>query len=122
VITALAARGGVVFLGRGAHLILGEQADLRVRVVGSEHRRTERLRQRTGLSRAEARSILAETDARRTRFVNEVFHADPGSPENFDLVLNADRFDLETMVDHVLLALSHTAVAREPALQAQDRA
>lgn len=118
VITTLAARGGVVFLGRGANLILGEQADLRVRVVASERHRCERLRARSGLGKAEARQLLAEIDARRARFVREVFHTEPGSPENFDLVLNADRMDTETMVDHVLLALSHSDAAAEAALQA----
>ncbi len=119
VVTTLAARGGVVFLGRGANLILQERADLRVRVVASTRHRVDRLCARANLSRAEARAVLDETDARRERFVREVFHVEPGSPENYDLVLNSDRMDLDTMVDHVLLALAHSATAAEAALQQQ---
>lgn len=119
VIGELAARGGVVFLGRGANLVLGERADLRVRVVGSARRRAERLRERTGLAADEAERVLLATDLRRARFVREVFHAEPGSPEGYDLVLNSDRLDEETMIDHVLLALSHRLADPTPALQGQ---
>jgi cytidylate kinase len=119
VVSTLAARGNVVFLGRGANIILGEQADLRVRVVASERSRIERLCNRTGLARAEARAVLAETDHRRERFVRDVFHTEPGSPENFDLVFNSDRVDTETMVDHVLLALTHAGTHARSALQDQ---
>ncbi|MFN2371482.1 MAG: AAA family ATPase [Candidatus Krumholzibacteriia bacterium] len=119
VIGELAARGGVVFLGRGANLVLGERADLRVRVVGSVRRRTERLRERTGLAPEEAHRLLLATDLSRARFVREVFRTEPGSPENYDLVLNSDRLDEETMVDHVLLALSQRLAEPRPALQGQ---
>jgi cytidylate kinase len=119
VITSLAARGGVVFLGRGANLILGERADLRVRVVASAQNRLERLRERTGLSRAEARTVMAETDAQRSGFIREVFRTEPGLAENFDLVLNADRLDNEAMLDQVLLALTRTGSLAESTLQAR---
>lgn len=119
VIGELAARGGVVFLGRGANLVLGERADLRVRLVGSERRRAARLREREALGEAESRQVLDETDARRARFVREVFHTEPGSPENYDLVLNSDRLDEEAMVDHVLLALSHRLAGARAPLQGQ---
>ncbi|RKZ20086.1 hypothetical protein DRQ50_00445 [bacterium] len=107
VVTSLAARGGVVFLGRGANLILGERADLRVRVVASDRNRQERVRARRDLGRAEARVLLDQVDAQREDFVRRVFQTEPCQPRNFDLVLNADRLSTANMADHALLALAH---------------
>jgi len=104
-ITALAARGGVVILGRGANLILCENATLRVRVVAAHRTRVDRLQSKMNLSRAEARTLLDETDRRRTEFVRSVFKVDPGGPQNFDLTINSDRFSAESLVEQTLLAL-----------------
>lgn len=104
-VTRLAARGGVVFLGRGAHLILGEHATLRVRVVASRLTRLERLRRRLEISRAEARAVLAETDRKREEFIRRLFKEDPHRPECFDLVLNTDRLEPEAVIEMVMLAL-----------------
>mgnify|MGYP001819973159 CR=1 FL=1 len=105
VVTRLAAGGNVVFLGRGAHLILEQRASLRVRVVASQATRLARIMARTGLSRAEARALLLETDANREDFIRKVFKVDPMDPGAFDLVLNADRIKPECMVEIVGLAL-----------------
>jgi cytidylate kinase len=105
VVTKLAARGDVVFLGRGANLILGEQATLRVRVVASRATRLANIMRRTDLSRAEARALMEETDRNREKFVRQVFKVEPGEAENFDLVLNADRMKPECMMEVVSLAL-----------------
>lgn len=105
VITRLAARGGVVFLGRGAHLVLGANASLRVRLVASRQVRQERLRQRFELSRAEARALMDETDRRRAEFERRLFGAEPGLAENHDLTLNTDRLTPEQVLELVLLGL-----------------
>jgi len=105
VISQIASRGGAVFLGRGANLILGEQADLRVRVVAAENVRITQLQKRLELSRAEARLLVDKTDAKRTNFVRQVFRTAPGHYENYDLVLNSTRLTLENMVVLVVQAL-----------------
>lgn len=105
VVTGLAAKGNVVFLGRGAEFILGQNATLRVRLVASRNTRLEKIRQRTGLSRAEARALMDKTDRNRQEFIRQVFHEDPDRSENYDLVLNTDRVQPECQVELVLLAL-----------------
>jgi len=105
IVTKIAAGGDVIFLGRGAHLILGEQATLRIRVVASWAHRLSRVMDRTGLSRAEARAVLEETDRNREDFLRKVFKVDPNTTENFDLVLNSDRMKPECMLETVTLAL-----------------
>lgn len=105
VVTGLAARGNVVFLGRGADLILGTNATLRIRLVASHSTRLERIRQRSGLSKPKARALMEETDRRRHEYIRKVFRCEPGRPEDFDLVLNTDRIRPECQVELVLLAL-----------------
>ena len=105
VVTGLAAKGNVIFLGRGADLILGTHATLRIRLVASRPVRLERVRERSGLSKAEARALMDETDRRRTEYIRKVFRHEPGQPEDFDLLLNTDRIRPECQVELVLLAL-----------------
>jgi cytidylate kinase len=105
VVTNLAIAGNVIFLGRGANLILGDNATLRIRVVASWSHRLNRVMARTGLSRAEARALLQETDRNRQEFIRKVFKVSPNAPENFDLVLNSDRMTPESMLETVTVAL-----------------
>lgn len=114
IVGRLAARGGVVFLGRGANLILGEKADLRIRVVAPLKMRVDNLRERLEISHAEARLLIEETDRRREDFVKQVFRTEPGLPENYDLVLNADRLGPEAMVDLAMEALLMRGVLKNP--------
>ncbi len=117
-ITHLAAPGGVIFLGRGAELILGEKADLRLRVVGSTRTRLGNIMRWTGLSRMEARAILQETDKRRDEFIRGLFKVDPWDPVHYDLVLNADRMTVDEMTDLVLAALMQNAPRNQVAARA----
>ena len=118
VITRLAARGGVVFLGRGASLILGEKADLRIRVVGSRRVRLANLQERTGLSRAEARALLVETDRRREEFTRRIFQVEPGQAEYYDLVLSADRLSPAQMMETALVAMLQITPRQAGAMRA----
>lgn len=104
-ISNLAARGGVVFLGRGANLILGEHAHLRIRLVASHASRLANIMDRTGLSRSEARAIIEETDRKRAEFIRKVFNTEPGGAKNFDVTFNTDRMDLEQMTEAATLLL-----------------
>lgn len=105
IVTNLAAGGNVLFLGRGAHLILRDMATLRIRVVASWSTRLARIMERTGLSRAEARVLLEETDRNREEFIRQVFKVDPNSPDNYDLMLNSDRMKPECMLETAALTL-----------------
>lgn len=105
VISHLAAPGGVVFLGRGAGLILGVKADLRIRVVGSVRQRLDNIMSRTGLSRMEARALLQETDRGREEFIRNLFKVDPGDTTHFDLVFNSDRLTVDEMTEIALTPL-----------------
>ncbi|MCP4570905.1 MAG: cytidylate kinase-like family protein [bacterium] len=117
-VTALAAQGSVVFLGRGANVILGEHADLRVRVVAGRKTRLRNLAERFGLDEDAAAANLRETDEQRSDFVRKVFGKEAWQPEDYDLVFNADRLEVEEMVDHVVLVLSRVPAQNALAAEA----
>lgn len=104
-INALAGSEGGVFLGRGANHVLGDRATLRVRLVAGFDQRLRRIQDRCGLSRAEARALLHETDRARADFVHRVFGVAPGQARNFDLTVNTDRIGADDVVELVLLGL-----------------
>jgi len=112
VISHLAAPGGVIFLGRGAELILAEKVDLRIRVVGSVRNRLDNLMTWTGLSRMEARTLLQETDRRRDEFIRSLFKTDPGDPLHYDLVLNCDRMTVTEMLEVTLTTLLQDSASK----------
>ena len=105
VVSSLAAQGNAVFLGRGANLILGSNATLRIRLVASYQTRLKNILSRTNLSRPEARILLEETDRKRSQFIRKVFREEPSHPESYDLILNTDRLQPESLVELTLLAL-----------------
>ncbi len=104
-IGTLADSVGGVFLGRGANHVLGDRANLRVRVVAGVDARLDRIQQRIDLSRAEARALLSETDQARGEFITKVFGAEPGQAGDFDLTINTDRIGAGNSVELLLLAL-----------------
>jgi cytidylate kinase len=104
-IDEMAASGGVVFLGRGAGHVLGHRASLRVRLVASRATRQNRLAEKMGLSRAEARALLDETDRRREAYVRKLFSTDPHEPSNYDLVINTDRLSPGDVLELALLGM-----------------
>jgi len=120
IITALASGGGCLFLGRGANLILEDEATLRIRVVASTALRQKRICQKAGISKAEASKIIEESDQNREEFVRSVFQTEPGLPENFDLIFNADRISIDGMLELTMLALLDRKMELKPVLKQSE--
>jgi len=117
IIKELAESGNCIFLGRGANLILGHDATLRIRVIASMSYRMDRIRQRTGDGKVETRALLEESDHNREEFVRKVFNTETGQPQNFDLVFNADRISMDGMLELSMLALLDRNTDWAPALK-----
>ena len=109
VVRTLAARGGVVILGRGGNFILAERADLRLRLVAGNEYRVQNLARRDHLDEAEARARILESDSSRHLFVEKLFHADVDDPRHYDLVLNAEQLRAESLRKLALEALEARA-------------
>jgi cytidylate kinase len=115
-VKTLAETGGAVIVGRGAGFILGERADLRLRLVAGDRHRIKILREQQNLSQAEAREIMSRTDAARVAFVRAYFQADVDDHRHYDLVVNTERMDLSVLVE---ACLQMVAVNRRRTVEAE---
>lgn len=104
-VVGMAEAGNAVILGRGAGHILVHRATLRVRLVAGTATRQSRLQAGCGVSRAEARVLVEETDRRREAYVRKLLGVDPHDPAGYDLVINTDRLSATEVLDIVLVAL-----------------
>lgn len=98
-VKTLAETGGAVLVGRGAGFILGEQADLRLRLVAGERFRIAALQKAGGGDRGRARDELTRCDTARAAFVRAYFKAEVNDPCHYDLVLNTERIETGVMVE-----------------------
>ncbi len=98
-IKTLAETGGAVLVGRGAGFILGDRADLRIRLVAGDLHRLKTLQDTRGLTRDEARDRMHRTDAARTAFIRSYFQADVDDPRHYDLVFNTEHIDVDALLE-----------------------
>jgi cytidylate kinase len=102
---ALAAHGNCVIVGRGAAQILPAATTLRVRLIGPLEERVRAIRERFGLTPAEAARWVERTDRERTRFVQDHFRRDPADAHAYDLVINTARYPVAACADLIEEAL-----------------
>ena len=97
--------GGVI-VGRGGHVILAGRDIFRVRIVGSLEVCAARLAEEEDISYTEAKSRVEESNARREKFMWEVFQSRYDDVSAFDLIVNTDGFRHdEGVVDIIVTAL-----------------
>jgi cytidylate kinase len=104
-VRTLASHGGVVFLGRGANLILAEACSLRILMVASLEVRIQNVMRYEGIDEATARGQVEKADRERRAFIEKLFHVDPNACHHYDLVLNTEHYDRDRLVDVALAAL-----------------
>lgn len=113
-VTALAARGNCVIVGRGATAILPESSTLRVRLVAPRKTRAEREREKLGLADEGAgASHVDKVDALRAEFVRSHFHKDVADVHHYDLVLNTERFSVSQCAELIVAALKQVEATRK---------
>lgn len=104
VVLSISRNGGVI-VGRGAHLILGPERAFRVRVVATLPRCAERIAARENLDIVAARQRVLDVDRERSEYIRELYDVNIADAGFYDLLLNSDRFDVETMVESILFAM-----------------
>lgn len=110
-ILALAAKGEVVFVGRGAGYLLPRDSTLHVQLIAPLDDRVAYLSQLLRLTFAEAQQEVAKRDAQRRDFIRRRFRANDG-PTAFDLILNSSALGSETCVELILAAMMAKSNAR----------
>jgi cytidylate kinase len=104
-ILSLGARGECIIVGRGAPHILPPALEIRVRLVAEFTDRVQVMLRELSLTLEEADRQVKTLDQRRAAFIRNHFHCDPAAPENYDLVLNTSRLDVETCSRIIVTAL-----------------
>jgi len=105
VIGAIAHQGGAVILGRGANLLLQEEA-LRVLAVAPLEDRVRTVMESEGLSERDARRRIVEVESDRQAFILLHYHAEFADPTAFDLVVNTAVLGLDGSISAVRATLA----------------
>jgi cytidylate kinase len=100
----LAARGGVVLVGRGGSRFLRDHPGaFHVRLVAAPEVRVRRVMEHRWLREGPARQLIAQSDSRRRRFYEGAFGADWADPLEYHVTVNSGRLG-PLAVDLVTLA------------------
>jgi cytidylate kinase len=90
-ILALASRGNVIVIGRGANIVTSKlEHALHVRLIGSLERRVEHIQEIRGLEKRAARELILNEDRGRRRYMKKYFDQDLDNPLLYHLVINTD--------------------------------
>jgi cytidylate kinase len=89
-VLALARRGPVVFLGRGAGLILPRDQGLRIRIIAPAEQCVRNFAEQYDLPLDRARTTVARIGHDQASFIRHHFGRDVSDPELYDLVLNLE--------------------------------
>lgn len=110
IITAAAATGHVVIVGRGGQVLLADRRDvLHVRIVAPLEQRVAYVVRREGLDTEEARKRVQAKDQARARFMQAQYRSQHEDPHLYDLVINTAVLSLDNAVDQICLALEGKA-------------
>ncbi|MGC4152649.1 MAG: cytidylate kinase-like family protein [Propionicimonas sp.] len=105
-IAAIAARGNVVILGRGAFAVLKDVADvLNVFVEAPLEARVARIAKRDDTDLETAEERVKADDKLRRRFTRRYYNANWANPENYDLVVNTGEITDDQAIEQILAAL-----------------
>jgi len=105
VVLSMSQLGGVVLMDRAGSFILGPERGFHVRVVCPRDKRIENLVKYKQISAQEAAVSIDASDARRRKFVSQLFGRDIDDPQYYDLALNSSLMDVEEMVDTAMVAV-----------------
>jgi cytidylate kinase len=98
-----AAGGNVVIVGRGAGFVLRENpAVFRVFLRAPEAVRIRTLMDRLGLTEAEAKRKMHETDSNRAAYIHQLYGHDWCDVEEYDLIVNTGRIGYQATADFIL--------------------
>ncbi len=105
VVKTLASHGGVVFIGRGANIILEDSCSLRLLLTASLETRVRNLMGYDELDRPTATEIIKKADEARLEFLRKLFHIEANDPHHYDLVINTDRLPPARVVELAMNAM-----------------
>jgi cytidylate kinase len=116
-ILKLATAGGVVLIGRGAHIICANLSHaFHVRLVAPLDARIQHIADYFGLSEKEAAEYIASHDRDRMHYVRRYFGADVTDPHHYHLVINSGKLGYEEAIRTIVEAASRLSPKQAKAL------
>jgi hypothetical protein len=110
----LAARGGLIIMGRGSNFVLfDDYHGLRVCVTAPFELRAQRLSKRWSSSLSEAGRRIRELDDERREFVREHFRQDIDDPHAYDLIFDTNRLTVQQVTSAILTVIRTPAYSDE---------
>jgi cytidylate kinase len=98
----LAARGGVVIVGRGGAYALQGERGLHLCVTAPEDVRVQRLAHQWQVRPEDARRRMQQVDTERRSFIQRHYRENVDDPRGYDAVFNSDRLSVAEIVRAVL--------------------
>jgi cytidylate kinase len=106
VVGTIGKHGRAVIVGRGAHFILPQDENLKVRVISPLAMRIRNVAHELDIAESEAQKMILKTDSDRRSFSRKYFYADVTDPLNYDLVINTARMSIDAAVKSIVAALN----------------
>lgn len=92
---AVAARGDVVIVGRGAGYLLPAESTLHARIVAPVESRVAYFAQWLRLNRDEAAAEVRDRDRKRAQYLSSILGRVPSDSTGYDIVVNSGRLGIE---------------------------
>lgn len=97
-------RGKVVIIGRGANFITPFGKGLHVWVTAPYATRVQRAMDFEGLTKEQAKKVIADTQKERRDFVEQYISKDARKPNAYDLTINTQYFKIDEARDVIIAA------------------
>lgn len=105
VVSVIAEHGHAVITGRGGNFIIPPDDHLSVRVVAPLEVRVKNIASEYNVPIDKARRRVLHRENRRAAFIKQSFHADVTDPNNFDIVINTQKTDINAAAGIIIGAI-----------------
>ena len=97
VVKTIEEHGRAIIVGRGANYICEAHENLTIRLVMPFNSRVQHIAEEEQITIQKAREIVNKKDKERADFIKRFFYKDITTASDYDLIINADTFDLDHM-------------------------
>ncbi len=97
VVKTIEEHGRAIIVGRGANYICEAHENLTIRLVMPFNSRVQHIAEKQQITIQKAREIVNKKDKERADFIKRFFYKDITTASDYDLIINADTFDLDHM-------------------------
>lgn len=105
-IARLCRMGNCIIVGRGGNKVTrGFSNVLHVRLIGSKDLRVHQVTESLDMSLKEAEKFVKDEDNARRKYMKQHYHCDIDDPSLYDLVINTDLLDDDTVVNILISAI-----------------